>query len=116
MDVMILKPFGHGEAFGVDDWQVGVKVFQFESKGQSLFLHLRPTGPFEPAEEASFWFSKPRRLAVFRYASENDEMLGRLSDTCFALVLQWWTTLASTEARKLERERERERVPGGVKS
>ena len=32
--------------------QVGVKVFQFEAKGLSMYLHLRPTSPFEPTEEA----------------------------------------------------------------
>ncbi|CAK8989122.1 5'-3' exoribonuclease 1 (Strand-exchange protein 1 homolog) [Durusdinium trenchii] len=32
-------------------FQVGVKVFQFEAKGLSMYLHLRPTSPFEPTEE-----------------------------------------------------------------
>lgn len=32
--------------------QVGVKVFQFETRGLSLYLHLRPTTSFHPEEEA----------------------------------------------------------------
>ena len=32
--------------------KVGVKVFQFEARGLSLYLHLRPTADFEPQEEA----------------------------------------------------------------
>ncbi|CAJ1429395.1 unnamed protein product [Effrenium voratum] len=45
-------------------FEVGVKVFQFESKGQSLFLHLRPTGPFEPAEEAIRHMLRTRSAVV----------------------------------------------------
>lgn len=33
-------------------FQVGVKVFQFEARGLSLYLHARPTGAFEPDNEA----------------------------------------------------------------
>eukprot|EP00435_Cladocopium_sp_Y103_P046629 s1424_g13.t1 len=33
-------------------FQVGVKVFQFEARNLSLYLHARPTGAFEPDEEA----------------------------------------------------------------
>ena len=32
--------------------EVGVKVFQFEARGLSLYLHARPTGAFEPDNEA----------------------------------------------------------------
>ena len=32
--------------------EVGVKVFQFEARGLSLYLHARPTGAFEPDDEA----------------------------------------------------------------
>jgi len=32
-------------------FQVGVKVFQFEARGLSLYLHLRPTTSFHPEEE-----------------------------------------------------------------
>ncbi|CAK9054743.1 unnamed protein product [Durusdinium trenchii] len=46
-------------------FQVGVKVFQFEAKGLSMYLHLRPTSPFEPTEEAIR--ARMRSLAIIDY-------------------------------------------------